>query len=415
MKSVREALETILENTDRLSWEKVFLFEAVGMVSAEDITSPFDIPPYDNSAMDGYALKFKDTLGASRDNPVRLRIIGEVKAGDYPEGLCVNDGEAVKIMTGGIIPEGADAVVEVEETKEDNGEVLVFKEVGPGKHVRRRGESVKKGEVIVKAGDTLTPGRVGLIASVGKSYVSVYRRPVVGILVTGDEVVDVDEPAREGSIKNSNTYSLYALSKEAGAVPVSLGIVKDDPETLKARFRETMESVDILLTTGGVSMGEYDYVRRVLEEVGIRLVFWKVSMKPGKPLVFGTCGKRLFFGLPGNPVSCMVSFELFVKPAIKKLMGKRDVNPMVIKAVLQEDIPRQKDGRVHFARVVVKRDGERFSARLAGEQGSGILKSMAVGNGLAVIPPGDGFIRNGDVVDVILLDDGVLSLPLNIS
>ncbi len=408
MVSVDEALKEVLSRCRTLPAEKVFLFDALDRVLAEDIISPLDLPPYDNSAMDGYALKAEDTVGASKERPVFLKRVAEVKAGDDASSIEVKKGEAVKIMTGGMMPPSCDSVVEIEYVEENSEGVYVFSEVPKGANVRPKGESVRRGELALKKGDRITPGRMGLLSSLGRSYVSVFRRPRVGIFVTGSEVREVDEDLSPGSIRNSNSYSLYALSKRVGADPVSFGVCGDDPEALREKLMDVSKGCDIVLTTGGVSMGDYDFVRDVLMEMGVEKIFWKVSMKPGKPLFFGVMGDTLFFGLPGNPVSCMVSFEVFVKPAIRKMMGERRLFNPVFSAILLEDVPEQRDGRHHFARVKVKRENGTFYVTTTGPQGSGIIRSMAEGEGFIVIPPGDGVVPKGSEVELILFEEEAL-------
>ncbi len=408
MVSVEEAVEAVISRCKVLPCEKLFLFDALDRVSGEDIISPMDLPPYTNSAMDGYAIRSEDVSGSSKASPVFLKVVGEIKAGDDATSIRVKSGEAVKIMTGGMMPEGADAVVEVENVEERDGGVYVFSPVSKWKNVRFSGESVKKGEKIVAKGDVLTPGRIGLLASVGKSYISVHRRPKVGILVTGSEVKEVDEELPPGSIRNSNSYTLYTLSKRAGAEPISFGVLGDDPEVIGKKLEELACGCDIVLTTGGVSMGDYDFVKEVLPSLGVEKVFWKVRMKPGKPLFFGVSGRTLFFGLPGNPVSCMVSFEIFVRPAIRKMMGYKRIFLPCFYGILEEDVPEQRDGRVHFVRVRVKREGNQFFVSTTGPQGSGILRSMAEGEGFALIPPGDGVLKRGTKVKLLLFEQGSL-------
>ncbi len=408
MKGVLEALDIVLSHVKPVSYEKVFLFDALDRISGENIISPVDLPPYDNSAMDGFAILSSDTRGASGEKPVFLKIKGEIKAGDDASSMVLTSGSAFKIMTGGMMPKGADAVVEVEQVKVEGDKVCIFQEVETGRNVRKRGESVKKGEMIIKKGDVLTPGRIGLASSIGRSYLSVYRKPKVGLIVTGDEVFEVDEEPSPGGIRNSNSYTLYTLIKRAGGDPINFGVVKDDPKDIEKAISEAIGICDILLTTGGVSMGDYDFVKDILGKVGIDLVFWKVAMKPGKPLVFGVKGEKLFFGLPGNPVSCMVSFEIFVKPSLRKMMGESKIFNPVFTAYLDEDVPYQRDGRYHFARVTVRKENNKFYVSTTGPQGSGILKSMAIGEGFIVIPPGDGYLKKGSPVPLIIFEERVL-------
>ena len=417
MISVEEALERILGYVDVLGSEEKPFLEAVGQVLDEDVISPFDIPPLDNTAMDGYAVRAEDTRGASPESPVELMVMGEVAAGYVFEGE-VSPGTAVRIMTGAPVPAGADAIVPFEETDEPFAKapeqsrrleattVRVFKEARPGANIRRAGEDVRSGQTVVQRGTVLRPSEIGVLASVGKATVRVIRRPVVAVLSTGDELVEVGQPRPAAMIYDSNAYSVGALVRRYGGVPKLLGIAKDTVEALTEKIHQGLDA-DMIITSAGVSRGDYDVVKDVLAREG-EIAFWTVAMKPGKPLAFGCFykdGRRIpHIGLPGNPVSSMVTFELFGRPALMKMMGKTDWRRPLVRAIAQERFLNRHDPRVFYARcVVTERDG-RYYASLTGPQSSGMLTSMVSANGLTVMPPEVDVVEPGDEIDVLMLD-----------
>lgn len=415
MISVEEALERILSYVSVLDTVEEPILESVGQVVAEDVVSSMDIPPHDNTAMDGYAVRAADTAGATAEQPVRLKVIGELAAGYLFEGE-VTPGTAVRIMTGAPMPRGANAVVPFEETDEPEGRAFgsfaksrgvvgVLKAAATGANIRYVAEDVRRGQAIIAKGSVLHPAQIGVLASLGKATVRVHRRPVVGILSTGDEVQQPGEPLRPGQIYDSNAYSIAAMVQACGGVPRRLGIAKDTVEALTAKLREGLDA-DMLVTSAGVSRGDYDVVKDVLAREG-EVNFWTVRMRPGKPLAFGAFqsgGRRVpHIGLPGNPVSSMVSFELFGRPAIFKMLGRTDWQRPVVRAIAEEAISNTDARRVFARAIVTKRDG-RYYAALTGPQGSGILTSMAVANALAVVPENVPGVQAGDEVDAILLD-----------
>lgn len=413
MISVEEALAKIINSIQILDSEGKPLLDCLGQVLAEDVYSPFDVPPHDNSAMDGYAVQSESITGANYKNPKVLRVVGEVAAGRVSD-LKVGPGTAIRIMTGAFIPSGADVVVPFEDTDEiDRKQAAISKtEIGvrvslaEGCNIRRRGEDIAQGELVLTKGKLLRPADIGVLASLGKSMVSVIRRPLVGILATGNEVVEINQPLLPGKIYNSNSYSLAAQVLRYGGIPELLGIAPDDVQQLTAAVREGLEC-DILVTSGGVSLGDYDVVKQVLATEG-NVSFWTVRMKPGKPLAFGmfkrSDGKQIpHLGLPGNPVSSMITFEVFARPAILKMMGRSNLVKSNITAVMEDSVG-NKDGRRIFARVVVTRRDGKYFAHITGPQGSGILSSMTKANGLAIIPENTKEVKPGAPVEVMMLD-----------
>jgi molybdopterin molybdotransferase len=400
MISVKEAIQRILDQIPRLGKERVGILQAQGRVLAEDIFSPRNIPPWDNSAMDGYALRHQDIQKATGLNPVSLKVLADLPAGRVFDGL-VGPGEAVRIMTGAPLPNGADTVVPVEETSKVEGGVKILSSVALGSNIRRAGEDVLAGEKVLEEGTVLRAPHAGMLASLRRSSIYVFQRPRVAILSTGDELLEIDEPWQEGKITNSNSYSMAGLVSECGGQPMQLGIARDRLEELAAKMREGLVA-DILLTTGGVSVGDYDFVKGLLNEMG-QMSFWKVAMRPGQPLAFGRVNGKPLFGLPGNPVSCMVSFEQFVRPALLKMSGFRNLFRPGLKAVLKEDISK-KAGLTHFVRCRLFREGGVLFSTATGEQGSGMLSSMVKAQGFIVLPAERTLVRAGEEVWVMPLD-----------
>jgi len=429
MISVEEALKKILSYFEVLEPERKPILDCLGQVLAEDVYSTIDIPPLDNSAMDGFALRAEDTRGAGESSPVYLAVVGEVAAGSMPT-KDVKPGNAIRIMTGAPLPRGADTVVQFENTDEvsrkssrkDLSHIAILCEAKKGLNVRCRGEDIAKDNLVLEKGRVLRPQELGVLASLGCSTALVIRRPIVAILATGDELIDVDQPLAAGKIHNSNTYTIAAEVSRYGGVPKILGIGRDSVRSLTEKINEGSDA-DMLITSGGVSKGDYDIVKDVLAEHG-EVGFWTVCMKPGKPLAFGVMkkvegGRKRkvpHLGLPGNPVSSMITFEQFARPAILKMMGKKILAKPVIRAIIEDDVA-DTDGRRLFARVSVTRRGGQYYASVTGPQGSGILTSIAKANGLAVIPESSKGVKAGDMVEVQMLDWGeeqgeVKTLPI---
>lgn len=416
MISVEEALEKILSYAEVLETEEKPLLESLGQVLDEDVRSTIQVPPLDNSAMDGYAVQWQSIRQASPVTPRLLNVIGEVAAGQLPDKTVV-PGTAIRIMTGAPVPLGADTVVPFEDTDEmtrqkkglaqgNSWEIGILTPVAQGANIRLAGEDIAQGSLVLKRGTELRPAEVGVLASLGRTRVKVIRRPVVAVLATGDELVDAGQPLPPGKLYNSNSYSIAALVLRYGGIPRVLGIARDNMASLVEKIESGL-NCDMFITTAGVSVGDYDIVKDVLAKQG-EIAFWTVRMKPGKPLAFGVlrgkAGKKIpQLGLPGNPTSAMVSFEQFGRPAILKMLGKKNLKKPTVPAVLEDSLKNQ-DGRRTYARAVVSKANGGYHAKLTGPQGSGILTSMSLANGLVVIPEDVPRVKAGDVVQVQMLD-----------
>ena len=416
MLSVEEALNRILSMFETLESERKPILEALGQSLAEDVVSTFDIPPLTNSAMDGYAVCYTAIEGATRDTPKELRVIGHLAAGQLPEQGVVH-GTAIRIMTGAPIPPGADTVVPFEDTDEFDRkvqgigalgitEIKVRSDVSKGSNMRPAGQDIQNGQLVLKKGIMLRPSEIGVLASLGRDTVEVVRRPVVAVIATGNELMEPGEPASAGKIYNSNSYSVSAAVLRYGGLPKILGIAEDNLESMTSKLEDGL-TADVLLTSAGVSRGDYDIVKDVLASRG-EIDFWSVRMRPAKPLAFGVFtnsdGRKVpHIGLPGNPVSALVAFEELVRPAILKMMGRVDLGKPTVQAVLEDDIVNY-DGRRVYARAVITRVNGQYYARLTGEQGSGILTSMALANGLAICPEDVPAMEKGERIRVQMLD-----------
>lgn len=393
--SFEDAQGRILDHVGPLGAETVSIHEATGRVLAGEIVAPFDMPSADNSAMDGFAVRSGECRG-----PAALKVTGYRPAGFSGE-TPVSPDCAVRIMTGAPLPGGYDAVVPLEEAREEDGIVRIRGPVKPGTHVRVRGEDVKTGDRVLRAGTVLRPPEISLIASFGNVRVPVYRRPKVAILATGDELVEPGEAIRPGAVVNSNSVSIASAVREAGADPVILGIARDSLPALREKLSAGLVE-DALITSAGVSVGDRDLVREALAGLGVREIFWRVRMRPGRPFAFGLHGTSPVFSLPGNPVSAMISFEMLVRPALRAMIGDPvPVKPRV-NGVLEEPI-RKKPGRIQFLRVRAElRDGI-YRVRSAGDQNTGILRTLVHGTGIAILPADRTGFRSGETVDLVPL------------
>jgi molybdopterin molybdotransferase len=398
---LHDAQKIVLNAAPVLGLEKVSILDALGRILGEDIVAERDNPPWDNSAMDGFAVRWEDiNQEHTVQKPVTLSIIEDVPAGAMPT-KAVGAGQAIRIMTGAPMPQGADTVLKVEDTEPTSDSVRVFKAEPKGANIRPQGEDVKKGDCIIAKGVRIRPSEAGMLAILAKSFVFVYQRPRVAILSTGDELADLDERYSEEKIINSNSYGLAAAVQEAGGVPLLLGIARDTPAALKDKISHGLNA-DMLVLSGGVSMGDYDFTKAVFREVGAEMNFWKLAIRPGQPLAFGKIQNKLAFGLPGNPVSSMVTFEQLVRPALLKMSGCRIYGRPVVQAVFQETFSKRGDRR-HFLRGFLTREDGVFTVRTTGAQGSGILTSMVKANCLIDVPVTVERLKPGDEVTVQLL------------
>ncbi|WP_243384430.1 gephyrin-like molybdotransferase Glp [Geothrix alkalitolerans] len=403
MPSPAEALALILERVAPLPPRQVPLPEALGLAAAEALASEEQVPPFTNSAMDGYAVRAEDLAAASTAQPIRLRVLGDLAAGATPDQAVV-PGTAWRIMTGAPLPEGADTVVPVEDTTRGQDWVEVRAPLRRGVHVRHAGEDIQAGRSLLVPGRALRPGDLGVLAAVGMPAVPAHPRARVAVLTTGDELVDASERPGPGQIRDANIHSIRAQVAACGAIPAPFPRVRDDRATLTAALREAL-TADAVLTTGGISVGDYDFVKPILEELGARRVFWKVAQKPGGPLGFWMLGGKPIFGLPGNPVAAMLMMEEYVRPALRRLMGFSALHRPVAEAVLEDGWHgKAGDRRTTFLRVVARHDGGQLRARLTGPQGSAILSSMLEANALAVIPPGVDRVEPGGTVTLHLTE-----------
>ncbi len=409
MLSVSEALTRILANFQTLDSEVCPSESAVGRVLAETIQASLDLPPFPNSSMDGYAVRAADVRAATTHSPATLAVIGDIPAGFLPT-LEVKPGTAARIMTGAHLPEGADAVIPIEATDDQRSSlggpvpasVQIMKSVDAGAYIRQAGEDVRAGDVVLSPGTVLRPYDLGVLAALGWAEVQVVRRPKVAVLSTGNELVNVDQLPGPGQIRNVNSYTLAALVRKYQGEPVLLGTAPDDLEAVSQKLRSAVEQgVDVILSSAGVSVGAYDVVKSAVERDGA-LEFWKVNMRPGKPLAYGRVGGIPFFGLPGNPVSAIVGFEIFVRPAILKLGGHVRLDKPVVQAVLSE--PFYSDGRESYLRATVTRQDGVYVARSGGGQGSNIISALTRSNAFVVMAAGMTEAPAGSVLKAWMLD-----------
>ncbi len=399
---LEDAQANVVGSVSALTPVATSLAHASGLVLAEEISASEDVPPFPNTAMDGYAVRAADTEGA----PVRLHVVGELPAGRAPT-IPVGAGEAIRIMTGAPMPDGADAIVMVESTEVDGDEVVINATAELGEHVRPAGGDVQAGQLVFQPGTVLTPAHIGVLASLDRHEVKCHPRPRVGVVSTGDELVEQGTLA-PGQIRDSNRPMLLALLEACGCEAVNYGIARDDEAEIEARISQAADECDALLTSGAVSVGDYDFVKVVLEKLaaqrpGSSFTWSQVAIRPAKPLAFGTLGSVPVFGLPGNPVSSRVSFELFARPALRKLMGRTEVFPPRVAATAKSAMTRRPDGKLHLDRVRVWVEAGAYVCERAGFQASNVLTGMATANGLAFLPEGSG-IEAGGTVEVLLLD-----------
>ncbi len=397
------AIATILTHVKTLPNEKVHFTNALNRICAQDIISNVNIPYHTNSAMDGYAIVAADTIHASKDNPVTLPVVGEYQAGIIPTPIPITAGQAIRIMTGAPIPPGADAIVEKEATTEEENRVTIFRQVKKGENIRKAGEDLQQGECIITKGTRITAAMVGLLASMGIVTVTVAQQPHVAVIATGDEIEEPGTPLQEGLVINSNAYTLTSLVREYGGIPHYIGIARDTLESSTHAIQQAL-SANIIISSGGVSEGKYDFIIQALRQSGFTILVERIAMKPGKPCVFAHRENTLYFGLPGNPVSSMVSFIEFVRPAMLAMQGAKVLHKPKITAICQEPIKRKNDGRTHFIRGIMSFENGQAFVRITGPQGSGILRSMALANCLIILPPDRLTVNTGEHVLVQLIN-----------
>ena len=406
MLTVQAARERVLTAIEPLSPVDVPVGDALGLVLARDVVAPEALPRFSNSAMDGYAVRADDVVMASENEPVELSVVGEVRAGS-PGDVEVAPRTSVRIMTGAPIPPGADAIVPVELTSEHDGRIRIVESVAVGRHVRPAGEDVAEGGVLVRAGTELSPGELAVLAAAGASPLPLRRGPRVAVLVTGDELVPPEASPGAGQIRDSNSIALRTLVAQAGGEPLPFPVVEDDRQAVREALGRAADLADLIVTSGGVSVGGYDFIKEIVEELG-SIELWRVAMQPGKPVVLGRVGSRPLLGLPGNPVSVHVAFEQFVRPAIRKLRGCRSLLRPTVAARLTETV-RKPPGRLHFVRVRLDASGKEWTATPTGPQGSHIQSSLVECHGVARFGIDETNLDEGStvVVEVWTLPEGV--------
>jgi len=395
--NINEAINIIIENTENISFEQRDIINCNNRVLAEDIYSNDNLPPFNKSAMDGYAIKSQDTVGVHKDNKIGLEVKKTIKAGDWCEDILKN-GEAFKIMTGAPLPIGADSVIKIEKTAEENNIVYIESRVKQWENVIRLGEEIKTLDIALKKGALIRTSEIGLLASLGYTNITVYKSPVVALIITGDELVDIESKLEKGKIRNTNEYTLTSLIENSGAEIISFGTVTDNRSLILEKVKLALGKADIIITSGGVSVGEYDFIEDILIEVGANIKFNSVAIKPGKPITFATYDKKLIFGLPGNPLSVITTFEEFVKPAIRKIMGKRKLFSNEFDVRLSNDF-KSKLGRRDFVYVHLEKENGFYHAHKIGTQSSNQLMNLTKSNGLIIIPEERETAREGEILN----------------
>ena len=393
MIDVQEAFNIVISNTKLLKSEDVTLINSLNRVLAQDISSKDNLPPFNKSCMDGYALKSEDT----KDEMSKFEIKGIIKAGDFSD-IVLQNSEAIKIMTGAPVPKGADAVIQIEKVKVEGKELHVLEKVSPGTNIFKTGEEIKIGDVALKKGKILRPAEIGLLASLGYTKIKCYKAPKIIVISTGDELINIDQNLTQGKIRNCNEYTLIALIKNLNAEVKSYGIIRDDKDKIFNAIKTAFEEGDIVITTGGASVGDYDFIEDVLREIEIDVKFTSVAIKPGKPVVFATFKDKLFFGLPGNPLSVINSFENFVAPSIKKMMGRDDVFSKEFPVTLKDDFKSGKE-RDAYIYVYIKKEGNHYYAYNVGRQDSNGLFTLTKSNGVVIMKKGISVAKIGDILN----------------
>ncbi len=400
--SLEEALTILLQECTPTEPIYVPLMEALGSVLAEDIISDVDMPPFDKSPLDGYAVRSEDTIGVSQENPIILEVIDFVPAG-YVSQKQINKGQAIRIMTGAKIPEGADVIIKFEDTQNTDNSVTIFNEYKPNTNISKMGEDIKIGDLTLRKGMKIDAPEIGILATLGKSFVHVFRKPRVAILSTGDELVDLQQPLVDGKIRNSNAYTVAAQIKKIGAKPLMLGVCDDSVDTIVSKIKPTLNWADMIITTGGVSVGDCDLVKEAFQEAGAEMLFWRVRMKPGTPIAVAKYMNKLIFGLSGNPAAAYITFEQFVRPIILKQMGREDFKLMEVETILENGYSKVSNQNRFVRAYTQYRDGKYYT-KLPDKHSSGILSSLSGTNSLLYIPRDSGPYLTGEKVKIQLLE-----------
>jgi len=394
---INDAMRIIIEEAKVLEMEDVALMSSLNKVLAEGIYANDNLPPFDKSAMDGFAVRSEDAAEVSNNNAAKLKVKKIIKAGDSGIGV-VNRGEAFKIMTGASVPEGADAVIKIEDVEADDQWVSVFEPVKKGQNILKAGEEIKTGTLALPKGKSIRPAEIGLLASLGYTKVKTIKAPLIALLITGDELVNIDENLAAGKIRNCNEHSLTALIKNHNCQAVSYGIIKDDPDMIFEKMKDAFENADIVISSGGASVGDYDFIEKILRKLGAEVKFTSVAIKPGKPVIFATYKHKLFFGLPGNPLSVINTFEQFVRPAIRKMMGMKDITEEEFPVVLADEI-KSSVGRTNYIYVNIEKHDGVYYAHRVGSQSSNALTTICKANGIVIIDGVTTMAKAGDNVN----------------
>ncbi|WP_353096979.1 gephyrin-like molybdotransferase Glp [Tissierella praeacuta] len=400
--SIEKANEILLSQDIKTSIIDIKILESLGYVLGEDIISDINMPPFDRSPLDGYALKSEDIKDASKENPVVLEVIDFIPAG-YVSSKKIENGQAIRIMTGAKIPEGANIIIKYEDTEFTDKEVKIFNYIKPNSNIVKMGEDIEVGDMVLKKGHIIGAADIGILATLGRTMVKIYSKPKIAILATGDELVDIDQIPKEGKIRNSNSYTIAAQVKKLGGEPIILGMCNDKIKDIKDKLKSSLELADMVITTGGVSVGDADLVKEAFQEIGGEILFWKVSMKPGTPIAVAKYEDKLIFGLSGNPAAASITFEKFVRPTILRFMGKNKYNLMKVKSTLESQFTKVSNQNRYVRAITYYRDGE-FFTKLPSKHSSGILSSLSGTNSLFYIKAGTGPYKNGDKIEVEILN-----------
>lgn len=400
--SIEKAKEILLNQDIKIDTIDIPILESLGYVLGEDIISDINMPPFDRSPLDGYALKSEDIEGASKEAPIVLEVIDYVPAG-YVSSKKIENGQAIRIMTGAKIPEGANIVIKYEDTDFTDKDVKIYNYLKPNSNIVKMGEDIEVGALVLKRGHIIGPADIGILATLGKTMIKVYSKPKIAILATGDELIEIDETPREGKIRNSNSYTIAAQVKRIGGEPIILGICSDKLDEIKDKLEASLQWADMVITTGGVSVGDADLVKESFQEIGGEMLFWRVNMKPGTPIAVAKYKNKLIFGLSGNPAAASITFEKFVRPTILRLMGKNKYNLMKVESILESEFTKVSNQNRYVRAITYYKDGG-FFTKLPDKHSSGILTSLSGTNSLFYIRAGTGPYKSGDKIEVEILD-----------